>query len=257
MYIDIHAHLFEPYFKNIEEAVKNAEKAGVMIVVVNGLNRTTNREVLTLAKKYRIVKAALGIYPTEAVEKKFLSNQEYKTEGLNVDEELTFIKKNKQHIVAIGEVGLDYQEITEKTQQQGAFKKLIQLAEEINKPLIIHSRKAEEDVVNILEQERARKVIMHCFSGKKALIKKIKDNGWYCSIPTTIVRSSHFQELVKLMPISQLFCETDTPFLSPYKEVTNQPAYIIESYKKIAEIKGLTLEEVKNIIFMNWQKLFL
>lgn len=256
MYIDIHAHLFKPYFKDLAETIKQAEQAGVTIIVVNGLNTSTNREILQLAKKYKQIKAALGIYPTETVERKYLANQEYTTENMDIDEELTFIKQHKDNIVAVGEVGLDYQQITEKVQQQAAFRKVVQLAKTINKPLIVHSRKAEEDVINILEQEQAKKVVMHCFSGNKKLVERIKHNHWFCSIPTNVTRSKHFQEVINIMPVSQLFCETDAPFLSPYKETSNQPAYIIESYKKIAELKGLTLEETKNIIFQNWQRVF-
>lgn len=257
MYIDIHAHIYEPFFKDILATLKKAEQAGVKIIVVNGVNHATNKRILELAKQFKIIKPALGIYPTEAVEQKYLTNQDAPYEGINVDKEIQHIKKKKDQIVALGEVGLDYKEITEKQQQQEAFRKIIRLAKQIDKPLIIHSRKAEEDVITLLEQEQAKKVIMHCFSGKKALIKKIKDNGWCCSIPTSVTRSQQFQEMVGIMPLQQLFCETDSPFLSPHKETTNEPAYVIESYKKIAEIKKITLEETKNLIFQNWQRMFL
>ena len=97
---------------------------------------------------------------------------------------------------------------------------------------------------------------MHCFCGKKSLVKKIIGNGWFLTAPTSIVRSTQFQENVKLCPITQLFCETDSPYLSPYKEKTNEPAFVIESYKKIAEIKNMDVIEVINSIYMNWQKIF-
>ena len=88
------------------------------------------------------------------------------------------------------------------------------------------------------------------------LVNKIIDNGWFLTAPTSIVRSTQFQENVKLTPITQLFAETDAPYLSPYKEMRNEPAFIIESYKKIAEIKGMELNEVINNIWMNWQRVF-
>ena len=103
---------------------------------------------------------------------------------------------------------------------------------------------------------KAKKVIMHCFCGKKSLVKRIRDNGWFFSVTTTVVRAQQFQELVKEVPLSQLFCETDTPFLSPYKDKLNEPAFIVESYKKIAEIKGMELKEVINNVYMNWQRVF-
>ena len=98
---------------------------------------------------------------------------------------------------------------------------------------------------------------MHCFSGKKTLVKKIIDNNWFATIPTNVTKSFQFQENVKLIPITQLFCETDAPYLTPFKDGRNEPAFIAESYKKIAEIKGMEFEEVVNNIWMNWQKNFM
>ena len=97
---------------------------------------------------------------------------------------------------------------------------------------------------------------MHCFCGKKSLVKRIADNGWYITIPTSVVRAQQFQDIVKNVPITQLFCETDSPYLSPYKDKMNEPAFILESYNKISEIKKMDALEVANSIYMNWQKVF-
>ena len=102
---------------------------------------------------------------------------------------------------------------------------------------------------------------MHCFSGKKSLVKKVVDNNWFLTAPTCIVKSTQFQENVELTPITQLFCETDAPYLSPFKDAKggfqrNEPAFVIEAYKKLAEIKNMELKEVINNIWMNWQKIF-
>ena len=86
-------------------------------------------------------------------------------------------------------------------------------------------------------------------------VKKIEDQGWYCSMPASIVRSSHFQEMAKRMSISQLLTETDAPFLSPFPGKKNQPAFVIEAVKKIAELKNLDIQETANVVFMNYQKL--
>jgi len=133
---------------------------------------------------------------------------------------------------------------------------MIQLAEKLNKPIIVHSRKAEEDAIDMLQSSKLRKIIMHCFTGKKSLVEKIVNDGWFMTAPTCITRSTQFQENVKLIPITQLFCETDAPYLSPYKEKRNEPAFVIEAYKKVAEIKNMELKEVINNIWMNWQKVF-
>jgi len=107
----------------------------------------------------------------------------------------------------------------------------------------------------MLESSSVKKIIMHCFSGKKSLVKRVRDNGWFLTIPTCVTRARQFQDIIKEVPLSQLFCETDAPYLSPFKDKRNEPAFIIESYKKIAEIKGMELNEVINNVWMNWQRL--
>jgi len=140
--------------------------------------------------------------------------------------------------------------------QKEIFIKIIKLSKKINKPLIIHSRKAESDIIDILENSDAKKVILHCFSGKLKLIKKAAELGYYFSVPTNVVRSSQFQKLVEMVDINQLLTETDSPYLSPYKNRRNEPAFIIETIKKIAEIKNISINETANNIFMNYQKVF-
>ncbi len=260
MYIDVHAHLDPCFFteQQIEEAVKNAENNNVKLIIANGLNKETNRHALLLAKKYPQIKAALGIYPWEAMMDDVRAGH-YKEETINfdVEEEIAFIRKYKNQIIAIGEVGID-QKLEHKTRKQfDIFEKIVELSKEIGKPLIIHSRKAEAEVIELLEKHYAKKVVMHCFSGKKVLWQKIRDNKWYCSIPTNCVRSDHFQELIKFMPITQLFGETDSPFLAPAKDQKNEPANVVETYKMIAKIKKLELKEVENALYQNYQQLFL
>jgi len=133
---------------------------------------------------------------------------------------------------------------------------MISLSEKLNKPIIVHSRNAEHECIDMLQSSKVKKIIMHCFTGKKSLVKEIIDNGWFLTAPTCISRSTQFQENVKLIPITQLFCETDSPYLSPYKDIRNEPAFVIEAYKKVAEIKNMEFKEVVNNIWMNWQKVF-
>ena len=133
---------------------------------------------------------------------------------------------------------------------------MINLAEELRKPIVVHSRKAEQKCIEILEGSNLKKVVMHCFSGKKPLVKRIAGNGWFLTVPTIVVRSFQFQDIARNVPLMQLFCETDSPYLSPYKEQMNEPSFVVESYKKIAEIKNMDINEVMNNIYMNWQKVF-
>lgn len=245
MFIDTHCHLDS--CKNPSDCVKRALDNNVNIIVTQGTNLDNNMQALELSKTFPAVKAALGLYPIEALG---MSDEQ-------IDHILKFIRTNANKIVAIGEVGLDYKEDTiNQDRQRKVFAKIIDLALEIDKPLIIHSRKAEADVIKMLEEAGVKKVQMHCFCGNMKLVQKIADNGWFISIPTNIKHMLHFQEVVKRIPIERLLCETDAPYLHPDKESNNEPKNVIESYKKIAEIKGISLKEVEKIIEKNYLTLF-
>ncbi|MBI1935592.1 TatD family hydrolase [Candidatus Woesearchaeota archaeon] len=255
--IDIHSHLDHTLIiDKIDEIVQRAKNAGLRHIITNGINPETNRKCLELSKRYDIIKCGMGIYPRDALKKEAESGEaQLKVEDFNIDEEISFIKKNKNNIAAISEVGLDFVNGESKSQIED-FQKMISLAEELNKPIVVHSRKAELKCIELLESSKSRKIIMHCFSGKKSLVKRIANNGWFLTIPTNVVRSFQFQDIAKTVPITQLFCETDSPYLSPYKDRHNEPAYVMESYNKIAEIKGMDINEVVNNIYMNWQRAF-
>ncbi len=248
--VDVHAHLdLKEFDSDLDDVIKRAEKAGVKAIISNGINCKSNKKTIELSKKYPIIKPALGLYPDDAIK---LTQEQ-------LQNELNFIKKNKEKIIAIGEVGLDYKYCKKKQEQElqkEIFIKIIKLSKKIDKPLIIHSRKAESDVIEILEKEKTKKVVLHCFSGKLKLIKKAAELGYYFSVPTNVVRSSQFQKLVEIVDINQLLTETDSPYLSPYKNKRNEPSFIIETIKKIAEIKNITINETANNIFMNYQKFF-
>lgn len=245
MFIDIHCHL--EMCKGVENIVREAREKGVGIIISNGVNFESNRKVLEMAEKYKEVKAALGIYPIDGL----------KMSDSGIDAEIEFIRQNKDKIIAIGEVGMDLKESSEISKQEENFVKFINLAKELGKPIIVHSRKAEEECINILEKMMVKKVVMHCFSGSFKLIKKIAENSWFLSVPTNVNYSAQFQQLVKEVPISNLLCETDSPFLHPLREQNNSPKNVVYSYKKIAEIKNINLKELERKIEENFRKLFL
>lgn len=252
LFIDIHCHLdFKGLIERLDEVIQNAKKAGLKVIITSGITPKTNKQVLEIASKYDIVKPSFGLYPMDA-----LTRETNKKNEFDVDQELEFWKKNKDKFIAIGEVGLDYKNGKDKIMQKAVFEKILETAKKLNRPVIIHSRKAEEDALDIMESSGYKKVIMHCFSGRKHLIKRAYDMGYYFSIPTNVVRLQQFQDMVKEIDINHLFCETDAPFLSPLKDKTNEPAFVVESYKKVAELKGMTIEEVEKNIWMNFQNLF-
>ncbi|MBU0907774.1 MAG: TatD family hydrolase [Nanoarchaeota archaeon] len=246
MFIDVHCHL--DFFENekIEDILNRARKEKIGIIVCNGVKPEANRKVLGLAARYSEVRASLGLYPTDAL----------KMTDKEIDAELDFIKENGKSIIAIGEVGLDFKETGDRERQVKIFEKVIKLALKLDKPLIVHSRKAEKEAIEVLEKAEAKKVVMHCFSGNFKLIQRIVENGWKMTIPTNVKSSEHFQQVIARVPLECLLCETDSPFLHPDKKEDNEPANVIESYKKIAEIKNLGLSEVERIIEENFKGLF-
>ncbi|MFP4195577.1 MAG: TatD family hydrolase [Candidatus Woesearchaeota archaeon] len=260
--VDVHAHMdMEPLIHKSDRILIRASEAGVKAIISNGTDPHSNRRVLALASQNDIIKPALGVYPTHTVE--------YSPE--EIDEEIEFIRKQKP--VAIGEVGLDYKFAEEggdvemkelslekqeglKQIQRDAFVKFIKLANELDIPLIVHSRKAENDVIDLLIKHNARKVIMHCFMGKKKYVKRIQDQGWMFSIPTVVTKLEQMQEIVRTTRLSKLLTETDAPFLGPEPEVPNEPANVRSTIRKIAEIKGMTEQETADQVFMNYMGLF-
>jgi TatD DNase family protein len=257
--LDIHAHLESSRFKNLNKIIEDAKKAGIRTIIQSGVNPTTNRESLKIKEKYPdIIKCSFGLYPLDVIAKDLENAQDddmRHVEKFEIDDELKWIEQHENDCVAVGEVGLDYQVINKDEKsielQKKAFEKIIKFAKKINKPLIIHSRKAEADVIEILEKHNFNNVIMHCFSGKKGLIKRGIENGYFFSVPPIIARLHHFENLVKLVPLTQLLTETDSPYLSPTAGEINEPANVTVTIKKISEIKDISEEEVAKAIWEN------
>ena len=251
MIVDVHAHLEHELFeKDLDLVIERAKEKGVNIIITNGTSPSTNRVSLELSKKYDIVKCSMGLYPIDASE-----TQEY--DKNDVDDEINFIKKNSKYVFAIGEVGLDKKYGKDLELQKVIFEKMCSLAKDLQVPIIVHSRNAELECIELLEKNKMKKVIMHCFGGKKGLVKRILENKWCISIPVNCVRSQHFQNIISLANISQLLTETDAPYLGNDPEKRNEPSNITHTIKKISEIKGITEQEVEKLIYLNFQRLFL
>ncbi|MBD3310210.1 hypothetical protein GF351_03245, partial [Candidatus Woesearchaeota archaeon] len=149
------------------------------------------------------------------------------------------------------------EEDADKKGQKIVLRAMLDLAKRIDRPVVVHTRKAEADVMEILEDYKDDlKIVLHCFCGKKKLVRKAANRGYFFSIPTNIVKNDQFQLMTEIVNINQILTETDAPYLSPFKGKRNEPAFIAETIKKIAEIKGFEEQEVKNNIFLNYQKVF-
>ncbi|MBI2109755.1 TatD family hydrolase [Candidatus Woesearchaeota archaeon] len=260
MLVDVHAHLPHPRYEEEElnRIIKDCKKNKVLIVS-SGVNPTSNRKVLELSKKYPdVVKASLGVYPLDAIGYIEPEGARYSEPIKDLDSELEFIEKNKKNIISIGEIGLDRAYVKDKDKEQKeVFMKVLELAEKVKKPVVIHTRGAEKECIEILETTKLKKVDFHFFSGNLKLVKRIEDNGWYLSIPCPILRNQHFQLIAEKVNINQLLTETDSPYAPPRGEINNNPMNVKLILEKIAEIKKISYEETENNIFMNFQKVFM
>ncbi len=247
--IDVHCHLqHEKFTPNRDEVIAEAKKK-MQFLVVSGANPEWNRGAISLAEKHGgFIYATIGLQPVDAIkhsEKEFLA-------------ELEFIRKNSGNIVGIGEIGLDYHWVKgekERELQKERFEKLLNLAEELNLPAVIHSWDAEEDAVSLLSRHRLKGVVMHCFSGDKAVMEKALAQGYYISFSTAIVFSKNARKLARDCPLERILVETDAPYLDPEKKI-NMPWNTTIVIKKIAEAKKLAEEKVLARILENAKSVF-
>ncbi len=237
-FIDTHAHLdFADFDLDREEVIKRAQEAGVTRIVDLGCNLESSQKVVQIAEKFPGVFAAIGIHPhdAEGCTKKAL-------------EDLKKLADNPK-VVAIGEVGLDYYRMkSHQDVQQETLRRQLRLAKELNLPVVVHNRDSDEDVIKILEEEKMEKVVIHCFSSNWDLAKRVLDQGYMISFTGVITRSGKetLWEVIGKTSLERIMIETDSPFLVPQKfwGQRNEPMYVVETAKKIAEIKNVSLEEV-------------
>lgn len=245
--VDTHAHICDPAFdKDRAEVLERARKAGVAAIIAVGENLADARKNLELAKRYPMLKPAAGLYPTHL---------DLNQAGEMVD----FIRQNHSSLVAIGEVGLDYwvvKEAPEKAMQREILKRFIELSQELNLPLNVHSRSAGRHAIALLLENNAVRVQMHAFDGKSGAALPAVEAGYFFSIPPSVVRSRQKQKLVKQLPLSCLLIETDSPVLGPSPNERNEPANIRHCVKAIAALKDTSEEAVIAAVSENTKRLY-
>lgn len=253
MLFDTHAHLDDPRFDDDrDEVIRRAREAGVSLILNVGFNQKSIERTLALAEKYELIYAAVGWHPHEA-----------KTWDPEALDRIETLAREHPKVVAVGETGLDYyRDHSPRPVQAEVFRQQIALAKRVNKPLIIHNREADEDLLRILEEEGAAEVgvIMHCFSGDKALARRCLDLGCYLSFggPITFKNGDVQREVASYVPLDCLLIETDAPYLAPHplRGRRNEPAYVRYVAEQLAELKGLSLEEIGQITMANGRRIF-
>lgn len=230
MFIDTHAHILSEYYENTSEVIKRAAENGITRIINNGCDGQSNKEVIESLSKE--VYGAIGIHP-ESVDK-------------YTDEDITFIKENIKNpkIVAIGEIGLDYYYTKEnKEEQKKLFELQLAIAEEAGIPVIIHSREATEDTINILKKYKVRGVI-HSFSGSYETAVIYLKMGFKLGINGVITfKNAKIKDVISRLPLDSIVLETDSPYLSPVplRGKQNESKNIIYIAKFVAELFGIEL----------------
>ncbi|MDG5473841.1 TatD family hydrolase [Jeotgalibacillus sp. ET6] len=252
MLFDTHVHLNADQFEDdIDEVISRAMENDVEWMTVVGFDTGTIHKAMELAEKHDFIYAAVGWHPVDAIDM--------------TEKDLNWIEELAKHpkVVAIGEMGLDYHwDKSPKDVQQDVFRKQIQLAKRVQLPIVIHNRDATQDVVDILREENASEVggIMHCYSGSLEIAQQCVDMNFMISLggPVTFKNAKKPKEVAEGIDLNHLLIETDAPFLAPhpYRGKRNEPAYVKLVAEKIAEIKGISYEEVGNQTTQNAKKIF-
>ena len=244
--IDTHAHIINEYYDNIDETINMLKDKNVLYVLNAASNYKESLEVLDLSKKYtNYLLPVIGIHP-ESIED---------IDKLDKIEEL--IQNNK--IYAVGEIGLDYYWIKDnKEEQKELFIKQIELANKYNLPIVVHSRDAIQDTFDILKEHRA-KGVLHSFSGSVEMAREFVKLGYKLGIGGVLTfKNSKLYEVIEAIDLENIVLETDSPYLTPepFRGKKNNPSNVYYVAKKIAEIKGIKVEEVLEITTKNAIQLF-
>ena len=252
MLIDSHAHIQLDRFDPDREAVlERAQAAGVHTILVIGFDLETSRGAITLAEEYDQIYATVGMHPHDA--------KDLEDETVRIFRDLAAHPK----VVALGEMGLDYyRNLSPHPIQKAAFERQLDLAEELDLPIVIHNRDAYHDILPILQTRRGKvRGVMHCFSGDVEIMYKSLALGFYIGIggPVTYRKSEALQEVARKVPTNALLVETDCPWLAPQfrRGKRNEPAYVRATAEKVAELRGISLEEIGEITTRNFESLFI
>lgn len=249
-FIDSHSHLILEHFNNDRESViEDAFSNDITHIIQSCDNLEEIKSNLILAKKYKDIYSSVGIHPHEA---KTWTNT-------SKEQIISYTKEDK--VIAIGETGLDYYyNLSPKETQLLVFREQVKIAKEVSLPLIIHTRDAFEETLNILKEEKADRGVFHCYTGNLEYAKKAIEIGFYISFSgiVTFKNALEIKEAAKGIPIEKMLIETDCPFLTPipHRGKRNQPLFVKHVAEEIAKIREISVEEVGEVTSINTKRLF-
>ena len=254
-FLDSHAHLDDDAFEgDREQVILEIKKAGITKVISAGYSLEGSKKAIELSKKYDFIYATCGISPNDI--------PQTEEELWKVLEQIEDLVKNNDKVLAIGEIGLDYHWNKENIDlQKLAFVTQIKMANELGKPIVIHTREAVMDTVTILKENKVEnKGVFHCCPLNRELVKEALQLGFYISFagPVTFKNSKNANEIIQMVPLDKILIESDSPYLSPepFRGKRNEPRNVKLVAQKIADVKNVSLENVANITFANAKKIF-
>ncbi|MCD6376828.1 MAG: TatD family hydrolase [Caldisericaceae bacterium] len=251
LFVDTHAHLdFDLFDEDRELVIQRAIENKVAGIISIGVDLESSKRAVELADKYAIVFAAVGIHPTECADVP--------------DRDFDVIEELAQHekVVAIGEIGLDYYHMrAPKNVQKNVFIYQSHIAKKLDLPIIVHNREAQADLLELITSNALaqKEGVLHSFSGDDIYLENILETDFFISFTGNITfKNSKMEHLVEKTPVEKLLLETDSPFLTPVplRGKRNEPAFIVHTAKKIAEIKKISLEDLGQITTENARHLF-
>ena len=251
MLFDTHAHLNDPAFDpDREELMASFASAGVSLVMNAGCSLESSRDIVQMAEKNPWLYASVGSHPDSADEVNEAVLEEYRK-----------LCKQSDKVKAIGEIGLDYyyEDIPREIQQR-AFRLQMELARELDMPVIVHERDAHNDGLAIVKEFPTVKGVFHCYSGSAEMARQLVNLGWYIGFTgvLTFKNARKAVETAASIPLDRIVLETDCPFMAPepFRGKRNQPGYLYRMAEKLAEIRGISLEEVHAATMENGKRLY-
>lgn len=246
--IDSHCHL-EMFKEELSDVVRRAYDSGVSTIVTVASDVESLDEVVKIAEQYPMVYATVGIHPHDA--------KDFNDKVLKKIFELSRHPK----VIAIGEIGLDYHyDNSPREAQKSAFVRQLELARDLGLPVVVHSREAFDDTIKILKESGVSRGVLHCFSGNLSQAKKAIELGFLISISgvVTFKNAKKIKEVAQFVPDDYLLIETDAPYLAPepMRGKGNEPAFLIYTARELAELRGVTVEDIDRITTVNTYKLF-
>lgn len=251
-YIDAHLHLADPAFEGrVDQAIEDAIRNNVGYLLSNAMDFDTSIQTIALGRRYPgKVLAAIGVHPWTAT-----NSTDYQLERFH-----QLVRENLDVVKAIGEIGLDgkyTQDDTPKSRQKDVFRFFLGLAEEHNLPVVVHSREAIDEVIEVLSEFNRQEVLLHWYDGPSEKLKLIEDRGYLVSIGPAVFYSRRISEIARNAPLDMILTETDAPvkYRGPFAERLTQPSFILDVVQKLGEIKALSTEAVVEALWRNFHRL--